>query len=135
MTTRRTFLTSILGVLTAPLAAEAQPAGKVYRIGYLSPAPQSREGREALAKALGELGWVEGQNIVFERRWSEAGQHERLPELAAELVRLKVDLIVAVGAAAPYAKQATATIPIVLVAAGDPVALGLVQSLAQPGGT
>jgi putative ABC transport system substrate-binding protein len=133
MTTRRAFLTSLLGVLAAPLAG-AQPAGKVYRIGLLSPFPPSPAALEALGNALRELGWVEGRNLVIERRYLEGGEYERLPALAAELVRLKVDLIVAFGLTAPYAKRATATIPIVLWGAGDPVALGLVQSLARPGG-
>jgi putative ABC transport system substrate-binding protein len=134
MTTRRTFLTSIAGLLARPLAAGAQPAGRVARIGLLWPAAPSRSGHDRLVAALGELGWVEGRNLVIESRSPEKGAPERLPELAGDLVRLKVDLIVAVGLTAPYAARATATIPVVLYGGSDPVALGLAQSLARPGG-
>ena len=134
---RRTFLTGMTGgLLAAPLAAEAQPAGKVYRIGYLA-GGSSTSGRhviEALREGLRELGWVEGQNIVIDYRFAE-GRYERLPYLAAELVRLKVDVIVAAPAPpAAAAKNATGTIPIVMIGAGDPVAQGLIASLARPGG-
>jgi len=126
----------ILLVVT-PLAAEAQqPAGKVYRIGGLSPGSPAAAPvfREALTLALRERGWIEGQNLTFERRYAE-GKFERLPELAAELVRLKAELIVAVGTrAALAAKQATTTIPIVMFYATDPVRAGLVASLARPDG-
>ncbi len=133
---RRTFLCGLtLGTLSAPLAAEAQ-AGKVARIGHLSfgsATPGSRLD-EAFRQGLRELGYVEGQNIVIEYRWAE-GRAERLPDLAAELVSLKVDIIVAAGTPAPLAaKHATRTIPIVMSSAGDPVGSGLVASLARPGG-
>jgi putative ABC transport system substrate-binding protein len=123
-------------LLAAPLAAEAQQAGKVHRIGYLAStsATAARHLLEAFRQGLGELGWVEGQNVLIEYRFAE-GRHERLPELAAELVRLKLDLILA-GPTPPAlaAKNATGTIPIVMTAVGDPVRLGLVTSLARPGG-
>ena len=122
--------------VVAPLAIEAQPAGKVHRMGYLaSSSPASaRHLLEAFRQGLGELGWVEGQNLAIEYRFAE-GEHDRLPELAAELVRLKVDVIMA-GPTPPAlaAKNATRTIPIVMTAVGDPVRLGLVASLARPGG-
>ncbi len=125
-----------LGILLAPVAAEGQQAEKVRRIAYLS-AP-SREAAErwvqVFQQALRELGWVEGQNIVIEFRWAE-GKYDRLPDLAAELVRLKVEVIVVPATvAALAAKNATKTIPIVTVLANDPVGIGLVASLARPGG-
>ena len=116
--------------------AEAQQAGKVWRIGFLSARSQSFESTriEAFRQGLRELGYVEGKNMAIEERWAE-GKLERLPDLAAELVRLKVDVILAGGApGARAAKQATTTIPIIFTAAGDPVATGLVASLARPGG-
>jgi putative ABC transport system substrate-binding protein len=125
-----------LGVTAGPRAADAQPAGKVYRIGYLSaPTRASVEpGVQAFLRALRELGRVEGRNMVIEFRWAE-GDVERLPELAAELVRLDVDLIVApAGSAALAAKKATTRIPIVMMFPIDPVELGLVASLRRPGG-
>src|SRR6266852_2676146 len=134
---RRTFLFVFsLGALSAPLAADAQPTGKVYRIGYLGMGSATVSPRpvEAFRQGLRELGWVEGQNIVIDYRFAE-GRFDRLPELAAELVRLKVDLMIAVATpAAVAAKNATATIPIVMAGAGDPVRLGLVVSLPHPGG-
>ena len=134
---RRTFIRGVVGnVLAASLAAKAQQPGKTYRLGYLStPTRQSVERVvEALLRKLRELGWVEGQNLIIEYRWAE-GNVERLPELAAELVRLKVDIIVApAGSAALAARNATRTIPIVTIFAGDPVELGLVTSLGRPGG-
>ncbi len=139
MMERRTFLVMIAGgLLTAPLAAEAQQPGKVYRIGWLASTPPTTPEAlrvwEAFTQGLRDLGYVEGKNILIERRYSE-GRFERLPELAAELVRLKVDLIVASAAPeARAAKQATLTIPIVMVAAGEAVEVGLVASLARPGG-
>jgi len=129
-------LLGLLACSALPPVVHAQQPGKVYRIGYLS-AP-SREsvarGVEAFLKALRNQGWVEGQNLVVEFRWAE-GKVERLPELAAELVRLKVDVIVApAGSAVQAAKNATSTIPIVMIFPNDPVASGLVASLARPGG-
>lgn len=135
---RRTFITSVAcGLCVEPLAVYAQPAGKVYRIGYLtsglSPTSDSPV-IEAFRQRLRELGWVEGQNIVIEYRAAE-GRFDRLPDLAAELVRLNADVIIAVPtAAAVVAKKATGTIPIVMINAGDPVGVGLVASLARPGG-
>ena len=136
---RRTFLTLATGgLLAAPLAVEAQPAGKVYRIGYLSNSPPNTleisRLHEAFRQGLRERGWVEGRNAVIEWRFAE-GRMERFPDLAADLVRLKVDLIVTTGGpAARAAKQATTTIPIVAVAVSDPVGQGFVASLARPGG-
>ena len=131
--TRLSFVVAA-SVLAAPLVAEAQP-GKVHRIGYLSGGPStSNLYRGAFQQGLCELGWVEGQNIVTESRFAE-GRLDRLPALAAELVRLKVDIIVASPTpAAVAAKNATGTIPIVMWGVGDPVGLGLVASLARPGG-
>ncbi len=134
---RRTFLFVFsLGALSAPLAAEAQPTGKVYRIGYLAPgsATVSQLPVEAFREGLRELGLVEGQNIVIDYRFAE-GRFDRLPDLAAELVRLKVDVIMAGPTPlAVAAKNATGTIPIVVAGVGDPVELGLIASLARPGG-
>ena len=134
---RRAFLGTLAGgLLAAPLAAEAQPAGKVYRIGVLestSPALNAAN-LAAFQQELRELGYVERQNYAIEYR-SADGRLERFPDLAAELVRLKVDLIVTRGTTgALAAKNATRTIPIVMATSGDPVAAGLVASLARPGG-
>jgi putative ABC transport system substrate-binding protein len=137
MITRRVFVGSLTGgLLAAPLAAEAQPAAKVPRIGVLGSGSRSdlSPRLDPFRQGLRELGWVEGQNIAMEYRFAE-GRYDRLPDLAAELVRLRVDLIVAVPTAAVVAaKNATATIPIVMISVGDPVGLGLVASLARPGG-
>jgi putative ABC transport system substrate-binding protein len=125
-----------LSLLAAPLAAEAQQAAKVARIGYLSTnLAANPHMQEAFRQGLRDLGYVEGRNVVIEYRDSE-GKLERLPALAAELVALKVDVIVAAASNhfALAAKQATRTIPIVFAAASDPVASGLVTSLARPGG-
>jgi putative ABC transport system substrate-binding protein len=133
-----------LALFAAPLAAEAQqPATKIYRVAFLSagsplsalmgPEP-SNPGFRAFVQDLRKFGYVEGQNLVIERRSAE-GRFERLPDLAAELVRLKVDVIVASSAAAVRAvKQATTTIPIVMAPGGDPIHYGFVASLARPGG-
>jgi putative tryptophan/tyrosine transport system substrate-binding protein len=123
-------------VLTFAVIAQAQQTGKIFRIGYLDPSTAAgRAGLlEAFRQELGRLGWVEEKNIAFEYRFAE-GKTERLPELAAELVRLKVDVIV--GSATPSAlaaRGATNTIPIVMANFGDPVGSGLVASLARPGG-
>ena len=129
-------LFGLIAFVDAPLKADAQQVGKVYRIGYLStPTRESVEnGLQAFLRKLRELGWVEGQNLIIEYRWAE-GNVERLPELAAELVRLKVDVIVApAGSAALAAKKATSSIPIVMIFPSDPVELGLVASLSRPGG-
>ena len=134
---RRSFIGTLAGgLLAAPLVAEAQPAGKIYRIGYLSAgAPTSNPlVSAAFQQGLRDLGWVEGQNIDIEYRWAE-GRFDRLPDLAADLVRLKVDVIIAAPTpAALAAKNATGTVPIVAVSLTHPVELGLVGSLARPGG-
>jgi putative ABC transport system substrate-binding protein len=133
---RRTWLVGALGVLAAPIGAAAQPAGKAHRIGFLGSGSATGDPRtrEAFREGLRELGWVEGQNLVIEYRFAE-GRPDRLPDLAAELVRLKVDIIAA-GPTPPVlaAKKATGTIPIVGMSLTDPVGLGLVTSLARPGG-
>jgi hypothetical protein len=127
-------LCAILFALCFPV--EAQQAGKIPRLGFLdtSTASASAVRFEAFWQEICNLGWVEGKNITIEYRFAEQ-DNKRLPELAADLVRLKVDLIVVVGSgAAVAAKSATTTIPIVLTAVGDPVAAGLIASLARPGG-
>jgi putative tryptophan/tyrosine transport system substrate-binding protein len=133
----KVILLALCSMLLAPCSsAQAQQAGKVSRIGFLDTSTASSMAGllEAFRQELNKLGWIEGKNITIEYRFAE-GKTERLPELAADLVRLKVDLIVATGGSVPLAaKKATTTIPIVLTIAGDPVALGLVASLAQPGG-
>jgi putative ABC transport system substrate-binding protein len=130
---RRNFITGFASMTAAwPLAARAQQGGKKYIIGRFSAG--SVPNPDVPTEALRELGWVEGQNVVFERRYAE-NRLERLPEMAADLVRLKVDVILAGGTLAPLAaKRATSTIPIVMAAAGDPLGSGLVASLARPGG-
>jgi ABC transporter substrate binding protein len=124
-----------LGLLVAPLAAEAQPPTHVHRIGYLLGTTREQEpALEAFLEGMRALGYVEGQHLVLESRLA-AGQYERFPALAAELVRLPVDVIVAAGAPAiRAAKQATSTIPIVLAPTFDPVGEGLVTSLSRLGG-
>jgi len=123
-------------ILAGALAADAQQAGKVPRIGFLGvTSPSDRPSHlDAFRQRLRELGWVEGQNIVIDYRYAE-GRVDRLPDLAAELVRLKVDLIVASAGtqAATAAKNATGTIPIVMIYVRDPVGNGLIASLARPG--
>ena len=136
MIARRAFISGItLGLLSPPLALEAQPAGKVYRIGMLertSPAINAAN-LDAFRQGLRDLGYVEGKNFVIEYR-SADGRDERFPGLAAELVRLKVDLIVTRGTPALAAKHATGTIPVVITGLADPVGQGVVASLAHPGG-
>ena len=137
---RREFITLLGGAAAAsiawPLAAIAQQSGKLRTIGFLG--PNTRSGASdwvaALAQRLRELGWIEGRTVTIEYRWAE-GREERLAEIAAEFVRLKVDVIVTSGTPAVMAsKQATSVIPIVFATAGDPVGSGLVASLARPGG-
>ena len=134
--TARLIVPLVLGILAAPLVADAQPPKKVPRIGYLrsgSTADAARYG-EALRQGLRDLGYIEGQNITIETRAAD-GHLERLPGLAAELLRLPVDVIVAGGTPAiRAAKQATSTVPIVIAVSTDPVGAGLVESLARPGG-
>jgi len=133
---RRAFIGTVaLGFLAMPLA-DAQQAGKTYRIGYLSVGARPTDGAPpaALRQALQELGYSEGKNVTYEGRWAEA-KRERLPALAAELVALKVDLIITFGStAAAAAKEASSTTPIVMALSGDPVGVGLIASLARPGG-
>ena len=135
MLPRRAFL-GVLGLLTAPLAAEARQGERITRIGYLALHPAAREPiRGAFFQELRDLGYVEGRNLLIEYR-DAGGKPERFAALAAQLVALRVDVIVATGGTAPAlaAKQATATVPIVFTSAGDPVAEGIVTSLARPGG-
>ena len=124
----------IVGVLATPLAAVAQQLAKVSRIGILRSGSPPDPFVDVFRQELRELGYVEGRNIAVEYRWAE-GRDDRLPDLAADLVRLKVDVIVASGPAPALAvKHATATIPLVMPIVSDPVRLGLVASLARPGG-
>jgi putative ABC transport system substrate-binding protein len=132
---RREFITLLGGATVAwPLAARAQQAGlpTVGFLGTTSPSIMS-QWTAAFVGRLRELGWIEGRTIKIEDRWAE-GRGERYAEIAAEFVRLKVDVIVTTGPAAPQAKKATSVIPIVLALSGDPVGAGLVASLARPGG-
>ena len=137
MIDRRTLIVALgAGALASPFASVAQLRAKVYRIGFLEGTSAARYTNrlEALRAGLRDLGYVEGKNIVIEFRWAE-GQYERLPGLAAELVRSKPDVIVAGSPPAVQAiKQATSAIPIVMVAVGDPVGAGFVASLSRPGG-
>jgi putative ABC transport system substrate-binding protein len=132
---RREFVTLLGGAAaTWPLATRAQQAGKLPVIGFLgADAAAFSPWTAAFVTRMRELGWIEGRNIEIEYRWSE-GRPERYAEIAAEFVRLKVDIIVTVGSAVPTLKQATADIPIVFAVAIDPVGNGLVASLARPGG-
>jgi len=133
---RRETVLALFALGAAPLAAEAQRAAKIARIGYLSPGLAfNRHLRDAFLQGLRELGYVEGRNLAIEYRDAE-GKLERIPALAAELVALKVDLIFVGGGTRVTlaAMQATKTIPIVLTGIGDPVESGLVASLARPGG-
>ena len=131
---RREFITLVGGAVAAiPLAASAQRSA-IPVVGVLSPEGPKTGNVNGLIEGLRELGYVEGRNIRFEYRWAE-GRFDRLPELAADLVRLKVDVIVAfVTQAAEVAKKQTSTIPIVMVGVSDPVGAGLAASLARPGG-
>jgi putative ABC transport system substrate-binding protein len=137
---RRAFIRGVASALFVPSVVEAQPSAKVYRIGYLgnfplSGAPSSVRMWEAFTQALQQGGYVEGRNIVFEKRYAE-GRNERLPALAADLVREDVDVIVvsAAGSGAGAVRDATKTIPIVMVGVTDPVGTGLIASLSHPGG-
>ena len=133
---RREFITLLGGaVATWPLAARAQQPGKLPTIGFLGSSTPSTFGPwvAAFMERLRELGWAEGRTIAIEYRWAE-GHSERFAKIAAELVRLKVDVIVTTGTSVLAAKQATAVIPIVFAVANDPVGTGVVASLARPGG-
>ncbi len=123
-----------LSVAVAPLAVDAQQGQKIPRIGFLSPGNATSSPTDAFRQGLRELGYADGQNLVVEYRWAD-GDTARLPALAAELVRLRVDVLVAANNPAVLAaRQATSTIPIVFAASSDPVGAGLVASLAHPGG-
>ncbi|HME94531.1 MAG TPA: ABC transporter substrate-binding protein [Methylomirabilota bacterium] len=136
---RRAFLGTVAGsLLAAPLAAEAQPVGRIRRVGVVSPfasAFGAGPSFEAFRQTLRELGYVEGRNVAFAYRWAE-GRYDRLSGLTADLVRQRVDVLFASWStpAALASKKATTTIPIVFAGVGDAVGVGLVQSLARPGG-
>src|SRR5205809_2197177 len=134
---KKIILLGLCSLLLAPCSAvDAQQAGKIFRIGFLDPSTASGSAGvvEVFRQELSKLGWIEGKNIAIEYRFAEQ-KPERLPELAADLVRLKVDLIVVSGTPpALAAKKATTTIPIVMASPADPVSAGLVASLARPGG-
>jgi putative ABC transport system substrate-binding protein len=136
MISRRGFLATVTGgLLGAPLAAGAQQAVKVYRVGFLWESPTVfPDAIAGFRQRLRELGWVEGKNLVIDSRWGE-GRYDRLNELAQELVRLKVDVILAPSSVyAEAAKRATSTIPIVFATHADPIGSGHVATLARPGG-
>jgi len=133
---RRAFVAGSIAFLIAPLAAEAQPAGKVWRIGFLALIPgEDVTLMKPLRERLYELGYIEGRNLIFDYRSAE-GRQQRLAELSSELVRARPDILISgAGTLAPLAlKEVTTTIPIVFCSVGDPVGAGLVGSLAHPGG-
>ncbi len=134
---RREFIALVGGAIACPLGVRAQQqAGKLPRIGYLgATSPSDRPPLlHAFRQELRALGWIAGQNVVIDYRFAE-GRVDRLPDLASELVRLKVDVIVSLGTQGVMAaKNATETIPIVMIAVRDPVGIGLIASLARPGG-
>src|SRR5262245_57488332 len=133
---RRELIALVGGAAAWPLAARAQPESKLPTIGFLGSATSATQGQwvAAFVQRLRELGWIEGRTIAIEFRWAE-GRTERYAEIAAEFVRLNVDIIVTVGTTAVVAaKQATSIIPIVFASVGDPVGSGLVKTLARPGG-
>ena len=133
---RRDFITVLAGAASLPPVAYSQQTARMPRVGWLSPGSETSDQTflASFRDGLRELGWIVGQNIAIEPRWAE-GRFERLPDLAVELVKLKVDVIVAnVTQASLAAKRATSTIPIVMVGVGDPLGSGLVDNLARPGG-
>ena len=133
---RREFMSLLGGAAVAlPLAARAQQPGKVPTIGFLGANTASAQSQwtAAFVQRLRELGWIEGRNVAIEYRWAE-GRDQRYAEIAAEFVRLKVDLVLTAGSAASALKQATSIIPVVFAAVNEPVVIGLVASLARPGG-
>jgi ABC-type uncharacterized transport system substrate-binding protein len=133
---RREFITLLGGAAGAwPLAARAQQAGRLPTIGFLGPASAAAMSSwtAAFVQRLRELGWIEGRTVAIEYRWAE-GRGERIAEVAAEFIGLKVDVVVTTGTAVPAFKQATSTIPIVFAIANDPIGSGLVGSLSRPGG-
>jgi len=133
----KTFCVALSAMLLAlSLPCQAQPAEKVPRIGFLGNSTAALEENLVgpFREGLRDLGYVEGKNILIEYRWAE-GKYERFPSLIAELIALKVDVIVTAGTPASLAvKKATASIPLVMIAVGDPIGTGLIESLAQPGG-
>jgi putative ABC transport system substrate-binding protein len=135
MTTRREFITLFVGAAAWPLAARAQQASQRPTIRFLgtSSSVAWTHWTAAFVRRLGELGWIDGRNVTIEYRWAE-GRAERYVEVAAEFVRLKVDVIVTGGSAIPAAIQATSTIPIVFALAVDPITEGIITNLARPGG-
>jgi putative tryptophan/tyrosine transport system substrate-binding protein len=132
---RRDFLLALGGAAAWPLAARAQQPGKLPTVGFLGASTPSTWGPwvDAFAQRLRELGWIEGRTVTVEYRWAE-GRNERYAEIAAEFVRLNVDVIVTSGSAVPAARNATSRIPIVFAVANDPLGGGLVASLSRPGG-
>jgi putative tryptophan/tyrosine transport system substrate-binding protein len=132
---RREYITLLGGAAAWPIAAGGQPSGKIHRVGFLWENPSIYpDGIEGFHRGLRELGWIVGHNIVVEYRWSE-GRYDRLRDMAEELVRLNVDVIVAPSSVyAEAAKQATSTIPIVFAVHADPIGSSHVASLARPGG-
>ena len=132
---RREFITLLSGAAAWPLAARAQQSGKLPTIGFLGGATASAwsSWSAAFVQRLRELGWSEGRTVLIEYRWAD-GRHERAAEIAAEFVRLKVDVILTSGGVLLAAKQATSTIPIVFAVANDPVGAGFRSSLARPRG-
>src|SRR5947207_6393771 len=132
---RRAFISLLGGAAAWPLAARAQQPGKLPTIGFLVAGTPSSHSQwvAALVRRLHELGWVEGRTVAIEYRWAE-GRSDRYAEIAAEFVRLKVDVIVTVGSAVAPVKQVTSVIPIVFAVAVDPLGGGLVSSLARPEG-
>ena len=133
---RRVFMGTLVGGLfAAPLATEAQQAGKVYRIGFLGNSTEALEANLVgpFREGLRERGYVEGRDLTIEYRWAE-GAYDRFPALIAELIALKSVFVTAGTPAALAAKRTTTTIPVVMAAVGDPIGTGLVKSLARPGG-
>ena len=134
---RRTFISTLAGgLLAAPLAAKAQQTGKVYRIGFLGNSTAALEANLVgpFREGLRDLGYVEGRNVLIEYRWAE-GKYDRFPALIGELLALKVAVIVTAGTPATLAvKKATTSVPLVMLAVGDPVGTGIVPSLSHPGG-
>jgi len=131
---RRAFVTGLGAVLAAPLVGEAQQAGKVVRIGWLQPTPPSDAQVEGFRRGMRDLGYIEGKDFIIESRWDQE-RYDRLQDLATELARLPVDIMVSSNTAALLAiKRATTTIPVVMLGQGDPVGMGLVDNLAHPGG-
>src|SRR6516164_9987579 len=131
---RRDFIQGIVASTAWPLAARAQQSSRTYRIGWLQPAPVPDGCLKGFKQGLQEFDYVEGKNLIIEYRWGD-GNFDRLPEMAAELVQLNVDVLVSGNTPALLALQkATRTIPIVMLTSGDPLHAGLAASLARPGG-